>query len=137
MTAERELDAQIAVKVLDLPPELIHNGPGPRTVMFGGRMTEVAENDHYSTDISAADDVIDRLREADIEVVIGCFKEGFSVELRQWRDRRADGITGDPHTGRSRVTFCLLTGQPTLPMAVCRAAVRPETIAALKESSHA
>jgi hypothetical protein len=81
----------------------------------------------YSTDASYAMAVVDRLRKAGIEVIIGCFSTNFNVELRNWADRRSEGIPGDPTTGRSRVTFCCLSGQ-SMPAAVCEAALRPETL---------
>ena len=54
--------------------------------------------------------LVDRLTDLGFEVVIGCFANRTCVEVRRWRDRRAEGIPGDPHTGRSRETLVVETG---------------------------
>ena len=86
----------------------------------------------YSTEIEPAAQIIERLRKTGIEVLIGCFADCFSVELRRWVHQ--DGVPGDPHTGRSRVTFCCITGVISIPSALAQAALRPETLAVLKEA---
>jgi hypothetical protein len=67
--------------------------------------------------------LVDALRIQQIEVHIGVFAENSCVELSRWRDRRGDGIAGDPHTGRSRETFVLETG-PDVCGSICAAALR-------------
>lgn len=86
---------------------------------------------HYTGHVGLALQIVDKLRAAGIEVVIGCFRDGFSLELRQWRDRRGEGVSGDPHTGRSRVTFYARTGIDRLARGIAEAAAAPETIAAV------
>jgi len=89
---------------------------------------------HYSTELVDAEKIIDRLRASYIEVIIGCFKDQFSVELRRWI--KQEGIEGDPHTGRSRVTFVCITGAVTLPDALAQAVLRPETLEVLTDRAN-
>src|SRR5438876_3660432 len=49
--------------------------------------------------------LVEKLRERGIDVIVGVLDKNACVELRRWRDRRAEGVPGDPHTGRSRETF--------------------------------
>lgn len=70
--------------------------------------------------------VVDRLTHMGFEVIIGCFEKSTSVEIRRWRDRRTEGIPGDPCTGRSRETIVSENGTDRLRTIVeaCVRAVR-------------
>lgn len=143
----REIDAATAEKLMgwlvvpftwddrheDTYPRVIENINGDYTCCLtaGGDWSIW----NPSSSIFAAMQVVDRLRAAEIEVIIGCFRLGFSIELRRWRDRRAEGVTGDPYSGRSRETFYCKTGLDSLPRGICEAALDPTSIKMLRASS--
>lgn len=59
-------------------------------------------------------ELVDRLNDHGIEVIIGAFRapsSRYNVELRRWRNRSSEGIPGDPHTGRSRETIACVSGE--------------------------
>lgn len=65
------------------------------------------------------------LNRREVEVIIGCFPppKGFQIELRRWRDRRSEGVEGDPDTHRSRETFVCVSGD-NLSVLICEAVLR-------------
>lgn len=74
--------------------------------------------------------LVGMLNRAGIEVIFGCFQARadstqatFTVELRRWRDRRDEGVPGDPQTHRSRETFIVESG-PDLPTTLGEAVYR-------------
>lgn len=68
----------------------------------------------FSTDILTSLQIVDLLRKGSrFEVMIGCFENRFTVEVRKWRNLR---ISEDP-----TIAFRC---KPTLPHALCRAALQ-------------
>lgn len=53
----REMDRQIAEKVMGLPPELIHFEEGGKVIRYGGRDTRVTPCAHYTEDASDSRDL--------------------------------------------------------------------------------
>ncbi len=138
MAASRQLDLLVALQVMGWTdhvqktetcyPQFDVTATPPNWGETGARYHRVPE---YSNDFLVAWEVVNMLRAAGIEVIIGCFKAGYSIELRRWRDRRTEGVPGDPHTGRSRETFYCRTGIELLAEGICLAALSPECIAAV------
>lgn len=131
-----ELDAQVAEQVMGwrrfksargtvffFAPDTITSRyvkgliDGGELVPHNGKGAEV-DAPAYSTDPAAALQVLDRLRGAGIEVTIRCFAEGFDAALRMW-------------VADARLTFCAV-GRPTLPEALCVAALHPRVGEILK-----
>jgi hypothetical protein len=77
----------------------------------------------FSSNLYDSETVLNRLREKDFEVIVGFFKASVTVELRRWRDRRPEGVEGDPFTHRSRETLVVETGS-SMPETLCKAALR-------------
>ncbi len=90
----------------------------------------------WSRSIDQAWPLLDAINGRGVEVLIGTFPprpgtSRYSIELRRWRDRRAEGVPGDPHTGRSRETFALFHGND-LPALICEAALRVAQMEAIR-----
>lgn len=133
----RELDAEIAVKVfgftMEKTPKDYHGNfgdedillppGGPRDYVYppSGRIPLTWHVPSWSSHLSDAWPLVTLLNSVDVEVCIGMFpQQRCSVELRRWRDRRDEGIAGDPTTGRSRETFVLKIGDE-IAVTICRA----------------
>ena len=79
----------------------------------------------YSTEIEPAARIIERLRKAGLDVVIGCYQEAFAVEIQKLVDRYGN-------YARHRLVF--VNGAISIPSALAQAALQPDTLAALAES---
>ena len=131
--SDKELIRTLAEKVMGWPVR-VHGDMDQRgyakpepdgTLVLWDDLNEIHMCRHWQplTSDSDAFMVVDALVAKGYDVILGCMEHNSCVEIRRWRDRRAEGIPGDPFTGRSRETLICETAE-TRRRAICQAAVR-------------
>jgi hypothetical protein len=132
MNAGRELDAEIAVKVLGLKPKekriegsdqtvvIYSESPFYNSPYINRAHLEWASARPYSTDIAAAWEIVEKLQ-AEWTVTLTIYRAGVCCELEQ-------GDSNDPEPakhGRDRQPYRWAEEMAaTAPLAICRAALR-------------
>ncbi len=128
MTAPADFDGKNGGNEILIPPDFKQWVREGYTFPPKGALPITFLVPEWSRSIEQAWPLLDAINARGVEVIIGTFPQRpntdrFCIELRRWRDRRAEGIPGDPHTGRSRETFAVLHGND-LPVLICEAALR-------------
>ena len=115
--AGRALDLLIAVEVMGIARDLLHDEPGGKYVATAIGNVKIAPYEHYSTSIAAAFDVVEKLRER------------YQFELRTIATLTH---AGDTHTATDKQVVARFVSilapanfsfADTAPLAICRAAL--------------
>lgn len=128
MKAGRELDAEIAEKVMGLP---VQWREVRRVASAGGNYRELVGTPHYSTDIAAAWEVVNAMivrgysiimhsKDALVSDEFGIFAKDWKAGFEDWRAILPENMNKDcefPHLPSGGA------GGETLPLAICLAAL--------------
>ena len=120
LTAGRELDVLVAEKVMGADPKTIHTYRSKASFWIDGAWVDVPPVPHYSTDIAAAWEVVEKMNERGYSVIIGtnqCDKGQNGVKFFDgWRGLGHSILDGEGHPNPYAV-------DATVPLTICLAAL--------------